>query len=158
MFVLADPVPLDALVLVLRRIDRRPVLTAVEAVDAAGAPRELPTSELRRVTEALVDRAVQAVAASVARSAISGQSATSGRRRRAVIDDELLREVGEVASADTAFPVKAVKEHFGYLSERTAARWLAEARTAGYAPPPTPGRARAAAAKSPRTSTTRRPR
>lgn len=63
----------------------------------------------------------------------AGQSAVGVRRRRPV-NEELLRDVSRIYSADTTgAPTKAVSAEL-FTSHRNATRWVALARTQGLLP------------------------
>jgi hypothetical protein len=122
------------LTLEFRVRDKRPVLTALTVVSGGELSRaylhNLPFGQI-------TDEAVRAVALAIADAVpapyrtdvkTAGQLGLRARRRR--LDDELLKEVAEVAAANPRSVLKAVTTRF-FVSERTAARWAREARQRG---------------------------
>lgn len=130
-----DDQDLDLMVTIRLRVkDGVPILTGLAVGQSPGtsAPVEIgPTAIASLPVRELTAGAAQAVRATVARA--RDEPRGRGRRTRRPITDDLLTEVARVVTAHPGVPMKTVAKELG-CSERTAWRWVAEARRRGLLP------------------------
>ena len=117
-----------------------PVLVGV-SVEPNGSPREITATEFHKLPiERLVIGSVRAVAMDFAHpraplgvdALVAGAAAVGARRRRAMTSN-LLADVARVVSQNPDTPTRAVADQL-FCSYRTAGRWVAAARDAGFLP------------------------
>jgi hypothetical protein len=128
--------------LTLRVVDGRPVLTGIDVRQIAPdwpRPAEVTNDDLRNLLplEELVEEAVRSVAVVCAMKAPrkpDTEDPSASRKRRGPQTPEFLQYVSYVVRSNPNTPMRTLaRDHLG-TSERTAWRWVTEARRQGLLP------------------------